>query len=154
MAIVRWNPSRDLLNIEREFNRMFNSFNKQFGFGDSEDDLMEYENAVWSPLTDISEDEDNYTLKLDLPGVKKEDVKISYENGQLSISGERKQESEKKTSKYHRVERSYGKYFRSFNLPAKIQENKIEAEFRDGQLIISVPKSEEAKPKQIEVKVK
>jgi HSP20 family protein len=154
MAIVRWNPSRDLMNIEREFNRIFNSFNRRFGFGDSDEEAAEYENAVWSPLTDISEDEDSYKLKLDLPGVKKEDVKINYENGQLSISGERKQETEKKNSKYHRVERSYGKYFRSFNLPSKIQEDKIDAEFKDGQLTITVPKSEEVKPKQIEVKVK
>jgi HSP20 family protein len=154
MAIVRWNPSKDLLNIEREFNRMFNSFNKSFGFGDSDDELAEYENAVWAPLTDISEDEDNFVLKLDLPGIKKENVKINYENGQLSISGERKHEFEKKNAKFHRVERSYGKYFRSFNLPSKIQEDKIDAEFKDGQLTITVPKSEEAKPKQIEVKVK
>jgi HSP20 family protein len=116
--------------------------------------LAEYENAVWAPLTDISEDEDNFVLKLDLPGIKKENVKINYENGQLSISGERKHESEKKNAKFHRVERSYGKYFRSFNLPSKIQEDKIDAEFKDGQLTITVPKSEEAKPKQIEVKVK
>jgi HSP20 family protein len=154
MAIIRWNPSRDLLNIEREFSRMFNTFNRRFGFGDSDDEIAEYENAVWSPLTDISEDEDSYQLKLDLPGVKKEDVKINYENGQLSISGERKQEIEKKNSKYHRVERSYGKYFRSFNLPSKIKEDKINAEFKDGQLTITVPKSEEVKPKQIEVKIK
>ncbi|HSD64093.1 MAG TPA: Hsp20/alpha crystallin family protein [Ignavibacteriaceae bacterium] len=154
MAIVRWDPSRDLLNIEREFNRMFQSFNNRFGFGDSDNDVMEYENAMWTPLTDISEDDNNFTLKLDLPGVKKEDVKINYENGQLSISGERKQEHEKKNSKYHRVERSYGRYFRSFNLPSKIQEDKIDAEFKDGQLTITVPKSEDAKPKQIEVKIK
>ncbi len=154
MAIVRWDPSRDLANIEREFNRMFNSFNRKFGFSNSDDDVMEYENAMWTPLADISEDDDNYTVKLDLPGVKKEDVKINYENGQLSISGERKQEREKKNSKYHRVERSYGRYFRSFNLPSKIMEDKIDAEFRDGQLTILIPKSEEAKPKQIEVKVK
>jgi HSP20 family protein len=154
MTLVKWNPSKDLLNIEREFNRMFSSFNRRFGFGDSDSEIAEYENAIWSPLTDISEDEDNFVLKLDLPGIKKEDVKINYENGQLSISGERKQESEKKSSKFHRVERSYGKYYRSFTLPSKIKEDKIDAEFKDGQLSITVPKSEEAKPKQIEVKIK
>jgi len=154
MAIVRWNPSRDLLNIEREFNRMFNSFNRRFGFGDTDDEMAEYDNAVWTPLSDIAEDENSYKIKLDLPGIKKEDVKISYENGLLSISGERKQEKENKNSKYHRVEISYGKYFRSFTLPSKIKEDKIDAEFRDGQLMITIPKSEEAKPKQIEVKIK
>jgi HSP20 family protein len=154
MAIVRWNPSRELLNIEREFSRMFDNFEKRFGFGNGEDGHNEYENAVWAPLTDISEDKENYTLKMDLPGVSKNDLKISYSDGQLNISGERKMEKENKDSKYHRVERSYGRYFRSFALPAKIKEDAINAEFKDGQLIVIVPKSEEAKPKELEIKVK
>lgn len=152
MAIVRWNPSRELLNVEREFNRFFNSIGNRFFLKDSDND--EYENAVWTPLTDISETDDNYLLKVDLPGIKKEDVKISFNDGKLTISGERKQETEEKDSKYHRVERSYGKYFRSFSLPQKIKEDKIDAEFKDGQLKITVPKAEEAKPREIEVKVK
>ena len=106
------------------------------------------------PLTDISENDDNYVLHLDLPGIEKDDVKISYSDGELSISGERKQEKESKDSKYHRVERSFGKYFRSFTLPEKIKADKIDAEFKNGQLTITVPKSEETKPKEIEVKVK
>ena len=153
MAIVRWNPSRELLNVEREFNKLFNNFNSRFGLFDREDD-SEYDNAVWMPLTDISEDKDNFVLKLDLPGISKNDLKISYSDGQLSISGERKQEKETKDSKYHRVERAYGKYYRSFTLPSKIQEDKIDAEFEDGQLIITVPKAEEIKPKEISIKVK
>jgi HSP20 family protein len=152
MAIVRWNPSRELLNVEREFNKLFNNFNSRFGLFDREDD-SEYDNAVWMPLTDISEDKDNFVLKLDLPGVSKNDLKISYSDGQLSISGERKQEKETKDSKYHRVERAYGKYYRSFTLPSKIQEDKIDAEFKDGQLTITVPKAEEVKPKEISIKV-
>ncbi len=154
MSIVRWNPARELLNIEREFGRMFNNFEKRFGFGNGGDGNEEYENAVWSPLTDISENKDNYILKMDLPGIDKKDVKISYSDGQLYINGERKQEKEDKDSKYHRVERSYGKYYRSFTLPAKIKESAIDAEFKDGQLTITVPKSEEAKPKELEIKVK
>ena len=154
MAIVRWNPTRELLNIEREFGRMFNNFEKRFGFGNGGDENEEYENAVWSPLTDISENKDNYILKMDLPGIDKKDVKISYSDGQLYISGERKQEKEDKDSKYHRVERSYGKYYRAFTLPAKIKDSAIDAEFKDGQLTITVPKSEEAKPKELEIKVK
>jgi HSP20 family protein len=153
MAIVRWNPSREMLNVEREFNKLFNNFNSRFGLFDREDD-NEYDNAVWTPLTDISEDKDNFVLKLDLPGVSKNDLKISYSDGQLSISGERKQEKETKDSKYHRVERAYGKYYRSFTLPSKIQEDKIDAEFKDGQLVITVPKAEEVKPKEIPIKVK
>ena len=153
MAIVKWNPSRELLNVEREFNKLFNSISGRFGLMDSSD-TEEYENAVWMPLTDISEDKDNFILKLDLPGVNKDDVKISFTDGQLNISGERKQEKETKDSKFHRVERAYGKYFRSFTLPSKIKDDKIEAEFKDGQLIITVPKAEEAKPKEISIKVK
>ena len=154
MAIVKWNPSRELLDVEREFNRMFNTFSKRFGLTDRDVMEDEYENAVWMPLTDITEDKENYMLKLDLPGVKKEDVKISFSEGQLNISGERKQEKEAKDSKYHRVERAYGKYFRSFALPKQIKEDKIDAEFKDGQLIITVPKAEEAKPKEIPIKIK
>ncbi len=153
MAIVKWNPSRELLNVEREFNKLFNSISGRFGLTDSSE-TEEYENAVWMPLTDISEDKDNFILKLDLPGISKDDVKISYTDGQLNISGERKQEKETKDAKFHRVERAYGKYFRSFTLPSKIKDDKIEAEFKDGQLIITVPKAEEAKPKEISIKIK
>jgi len=152
MAIVRWNPARELLNVEREFNKIFNNFNGRFGLFDRDED-SEYDNAVWMPLTDISEDKDNFILKLDLPGVGKNDLKISYSDGQLSISGERKQEKETKDSKYHRVERAYGKYYRSFTLPSQIKEDKIDAEFKDGQLTITVPKAEEVKPKEISIKI-
>ncbi|MDR3628193.1 MAG: Hsp20/alpha crystallin family protein [Ignavibacteriaceae bacterium] len=152
MAIMKWNPSRELLNVEREMNKFFNSFGSRFGLMDTANN-DEYENAVWAPLTDISEDKDNYIIKLDLPGVSKEDVKISYLDGQLSISGERKQEKETKELKFHRVERTYGRYVRSFTLPGVIKEDKIDAEFKNGQLQITVPKAEEAKPKEISIKI-
>jgi HSP20 family protein len=154
MAIVRWNPMRDLMSMEREFNKVFNSLERKFGFSDGDNGNEEFENAVWMPMTDILEDDGQYYLNIDLPGIKKEDVKINYSNGQLSISGERKLETVEKNAKYHRAERSYGKYYRSFTLPQKIKENEINAEFKDGQLKISIPKSEEAKPKQLEIKVK
>jgi HSP20 family protein len=153
MSIIRWNPARELMNMEREFNKLFNIFGKRIGTGDS-DSEDEYENAVWMPLTDIKEDKDNYFVMLDLPGVAKNDVKVSYADGQLSISGERKQEKENKDSKYHRVERVYGRYYRSFTLPQQVKEDKIEAEFKDGQLTVKVPKAEEAKPKELEIKIK
>ena len=154
MTLVKFNPMRDLVDFEREFNKMFNTFENRFGISRSKDEENEYENAVWMPLTDIFEDKDKYTLKLDLPGIKKDDVKISFVDGRLSISGERTQESEQKDSKCHRIERSFGRYYRSFNLPEHVQSEKINAEFKDGQLTISVPKAEEAKPKEIEIKVK
>ena len=153
MTLVKWNPSKELLNVEREFNKLFNTFNRRFGFDDSTMN-EELENAVWSPLTDISENKDQYILKMDLPGVSKENLKLSFHDGELIISGERKQEKEDKDSKYHRIERTYGKYFRSFTLPQTIQADKINAEFKDGQLTVTVPKSEEAKPKELEIKVK
>ena len=154
MTLVKFNPMRDLVDFEKEFNKMFNAFENRFGIARSKDEDNEYENAVWMPLTDIYENKENYTLKLDLPGIKKEDVKISFVDGKLSISGERTQESEHKDSKCHRIERSFGKYYRSFNLPEHVQSDKINAEFKDGQLTISIPKAEEAKPKEIEIKVK
>jgi HSP20 family protein len=149
MAIVRFNPVRDLLDVEREFNRMFKSIDNRLGFLRKEDSGDEYENAVWMPMTDIYEDNDNYRLKADLPGIKKEDVKISFSDGKLSISGEREQEQESKETKCHRVERTYGKYYRSFTLPKEIKEDKIKADFKDGQLTVTIPKAEEVKPKEI-----
>ena len=153
MSIVRFNPVRDLLSVEREFNRLFKTFDERFGIRRGDDQENGYENAVWTPLTDIYEDKDNFTIKADLPGLKKDDVKISYTDGQLVISGERLQEKETKDAKWHRVERSFGKYFRFFSLPKEIKQDNIKAEFKDGQLTITIPKAEEVKPKEIEIKV-
>ena len=144
---------RDLLDVEREFNRMFKSIDDRFGFPKKEDSGAEYENAVWMPMTDIYEDKNDYKIKADLPGIKKEDVKISFSDGKLSISGEREQEQESKDTKCHRVERTYGKYYRSFTLPKEIKEDKIKADFKDGQLTVTIPKTEEVKPKEIAIKV-
>lgn len=153
MTLTRWNPAKELLNMEREFGKLFDSFTNRIATrNDEEND--DFVNAVWTPLTDVIEEDDKYKLHLDLPGVKKEDVKLSYNNGQLIISGERNSEKEKKEATYHRIERAYGKYYRAFNLPKKIMEDKIEAEFKDGTLTVIIPKAEEAKPKQIEVKIK
>ena len=153
MAIVRFNPVRDLLNVEREFNRMFRSMEDRFGLSKKEDYDEEYENAVWMPLTDIYEDKDDYKIKADLPGIKKDDVKISFSDGKLSISGERNQEKENKDARSHRIERTFGKYYRSFTLPKKIKEDKIKADFKDGQLTVTIPKAEEVKPKEIDIKI-
>ncbi len=153
MTLVKFNPSKDFFNIEREFNRLFNTFNNRFGLSRKSESDDEYENAVWMPLTDIAEDKENYYLKADLPGIKKEDVKISFSDGRLSISGERSQEKETEDKKFHRIERSYGKYYRSFNIPEQIKEDKIKADFKDGQLNVIIPKAEEVKPKEIEIKV-
>lgn len=150
MSLIKWSPERELMRLDREFSRIFDFFNNRF---DRRDD-QKIDNAVWSPFTDIVEDDDQYTLKLDLPGIKKDDVKISYNDGALTVSSERKEEVEEKNKKYHRIERAYGNYYRSFTLPTKVKEDKITAEFTDGILTIKVPKAEEAKPREIEIKVK
>ena len=152
MTLVRFNPVRDFFDVGREFNRIFNSLGTRFVVIKKDGD-QEYENAVWMPLSDIYEDKDTYKIKADLPRIKRNDVKISYSNGELSISGERVQETETKDAKCHRVERTFGKYYRSFTLPNEIKEDKIKAEFKDGQLTITIPKADEIKSKEIGISV-
>ncbi len=154
MALVRWNSARDLatwpsdlFGIQREMNRMFNDF---FRGGQDEETSL----AQWTPAVDIAEHDDQYSVKVELPGVNKEDVKITFESNILTIRGEKKQEKETKKENYHRLERNYGSFQRSFTLPATVKSDKIDAIYKDGILSISIPKAEEAKPKQIEVKVK
>jgi len=107
----------------------------------------------WSPLVDITEDDHEYLFTAELPEMKKEEVKVVVENGVLSLSGERKVEKEEKKKKYHRVERSYGFFERTFIVPEDADANKIAADFRDGVLKVHLPKVPVVKPKSIEVKV-
>ena len=110
--------------------------------------------TTWVPACDIYETEKEIVLKAELPGLKKEDVIVSIENNVLMIKGERKFTEEVKRENFHRVERTYGEFLRSFTLPTFIDANKILAEFKDGVLMVTLPKREEAKPKQIDVKIK
>jgi HSP20 family protein len=110
--------------------------------------------TTWTPACDIYETDKDIVIKAELPEVEKKDVFVSLENNVLTIRGERKFNEETKRENYHRVERRYGEFIRSFTLPAFIDPAKINAEFKDGLLNIVLPKREEAKPKQIEVKVK
>lgn len=110
--------------------------------------------ATWSPTCDVFETDNEIVVKAELPEVKKEDVNVSIDNNILSIRGERKLSEETKKENYHRLERSYGEFFRSFTLPNFVDTAKINAEFKDGMLCVTMPKREEAKPKQVEVKVK
>ena len=107
----------------------------------------------WAPLVDISEDAKEYRIKVELPEVKKEDVKVTAEAGTLTIMGERKFEQEEKGRKYHRIERAYGSFGRSFSLPEDASPAKVTAEFKDGVLVVHLVKDEKARPQQIEVKV-
>jgi HSP20 family protein len=107
----------------------------------------------WVPLVDIAEDDKEYLIKAELPEVQKDDVKVTVENGTLNISGERKAEKEEKGRKFHRVERYYGRFERSFSIPDDADGDSIKAEFKDGVLRVHLAKSEKARPKQVEVKV-
>lgn len=107
----------------------------------------------WAPLVDIAEDDKEYLLKVELPEVHKDDVKVTVEGGTLTISGERKAEKEEKGRKFHRVERYYGRFERSFSIPDDAEADNVKAEFKDGVLRVHLAKSEKARPKQIEVKV-
>lgn len=159
MTLIRWKPVRDIsrwmpvtdmatefLNMQREIDRMFDRFRG----GVSEDSL---ETNLW-PNVDVIEEDNGYTLQMDLPGVDKKDVKITVSESVLTIRGEKKQTLEKKEDKFQRVERSFGTFERSFNLPAAVRSDRIEADFTNGVLTVSIPKQEQAKPKEIEVRLK
>jgi HSP20 family protein len=107
----------------------------------------------WAPVVDIAETADEFLIKAELPEVKREDVKVTLENGVLTIMGERKQEQEEKGKRFHRIERAYGSFMRTFTVPDNVDEDKLRADFKDGVLTVHLPKTEKAKPKAIEVKV-
>jgi HSP20 family protein len=112
-----------------------------------------FDDDVWPVALDIVEEKEQYVLKADLPGISKEDIKVSLENGILTIAGERKSETEEKDKQVHRVERSYGRFVRSLNVGTNVDESKIRASYKDGVLQLTVPKTEASKPKSIDVHV-
>ena len=148
MALVGWDPFRELEDVSDRLNRMFARPATHTSNG-KETMIV----ADWTPSVDIAETQGEYLIKAEIPDVKKEDVKVTVEDGVLTIQGQRKQEKEEKGIKYHRIERSYGSFARTFSLPDVIEADKVKAEFKDGILNLYLPKSEKAKPKAIEVKV-
>ena len=146
-ALAKWNPFRELEEIQ---NRLGSLFPRTAVRGLGQEAMTVSE---WTPLVDITEDEKEYLIKAELPEVNKEDVKVTVENGTLTVTGERKFEKEEKGKKYHRIERAYGSFVRSFTLPESAAGDKVSADFKDGVLKVHVPKSAEAKPKSIDVKV-
>jgi HSP20 family protein len=147
MAIVRWRPFRDMMNIQDEVNRLFDDFLGR--------PLLrtEWSEEVWSPSVDISETEDKVIIKAEMPGLNKDEVKISLQDNTLTLMGEKKQEKVEKDANYHRVERSYGVFNRSFTLPTSVKSDKIKATYKDGILSITLPKTEEVKPKEIPISI-
>lgn len=145
-TLVTWDPFQDL-------NTFSNRLQTLFGGSDAANGGNESKRGQWAPLVDISETDKEYLVKAELPEVEKENVKVTVENDVLVISGDRKFESEEKDRKHHRIERSYGSFLRSFSLPDDADGTKVSAEFKNGVLRVHLPKSEAAKPKQIEIKV-
>ncbi len=143
--LSRWEPFRDMLSLRADMDRLFKSL-----FGE----IPEEREGFWAPVMDIEEDNDNVMVRAEIPGMNKEDIKVSVRNNVLTISGERKQEKEMKNKTYHRVERSYGKFSRTITLPSEVETDKIKASYKDGVLMVTLPKPESKKPKQIDVEIK
>ena len=141
MRLIRWNPYRNLITVPRDMDRLFTNFGLDFWNTDS----------VWNPAVDISENEKDYVVKAEIPGLKKNDIKISIEDDMLTLSGERKFENEQKENNYHRVERSYGKFQRAFHLPEGTKADEIKANYKNGVLSLTIPKPEKVKPKEIAI---
>lgn len=150
-GLIRWNPWREMEELQRRLWSMFDwSPLRRTSLTTDEENITVPE---WSPAVDIIEDEKEYLIKVELPEVQKDDVKVTVEGGTLTISGERKAEKEEKGRRLHRLERFYGRFERSFTIPDDAEADNVKAEFKDGVLRVHLPKTEKARPKQIEVKV-
>ena len=159
MNLVRRDPNvpffpRFEVPLFREMEEMNDRFGRLFGTWTRPIDVREaLKVADWTPAIDIQESEKDYLVKVEIPEVKKEDVKITVQENVLTVTGERKLEKEEKGKKVHRVERSYGTFLRSFTIPVDADETKIAAEYKEGLLLLKLPKLEKPHPKTIEVKV-
>jgi HSP20 family protein len=152
MNLIRYEPTA--FPFFREMEAMSDRLNRLLGVTPRGNGGKESLTVTdWSPAVDIQETEKEYLVKAELPEVKLEDVKVTVENGVLAIQGERRQEKEEKNKKFHRVERSYGTFLRTFAVPLDAEENKVAADFKDGILRVHLPKAEKPRPKAIEVKV-
>ena len=150
MSLTRWDPFRELEEVSDRLNRIFGRSLATRGTETGKDAMTAFD---WAPSVDIAETAEEFQIKAELPDVKKEDVKVSVDHGILRIEGERKQEKEEKGKKFHRVERSYGSFMRSFTLPDSVDESRVQAEFKEGMLQIRLPKAPKAKPKSVDIKV-
>lgn len=148
-ALTKWTPFRELEDMH---NRLANALGKPF-FGPEYGLKESLTTSEWAPAVDITEDEKEFLIKAELPEVKKDDIKVSVEDGVLTISGERKFEKEEKNKRYHRVERSYGSFLRSFTLPEDVSPDKVKADFKDGLLTLHLPKSARTPSKAMQVAV-
>jgi len=145
MKLMKWDPFREVEDI-------FERFSKSLGWQKKSTEEVMATND-WAPRADVMETEKDFIVKLEIPEVKKDDVKVFLDNGVLSIKGERKMEKEEKDKKFHRVERYYGQFTRAFRMPDNIDEGNINASFKDGILKISIQKKEKASPKGTEIQI-
>jgi len=139
--LIRYSPLRNLVSWHKEFDDLFSDF-----FGARTD------NGAWAPAVDIEEQEDGYTVTADVPGLAQKDVKVTLQDNVLTLHGERKAETSEKKRGTHRIERTYGAFSRSFALPSAVDAEKVKAEYKDGVVTVTIPKQEEEKPREIEVK--
>ena len=146
-TLTRWDPFKEMDDLQHRLGSILGLSPQR---PNGKEDITV---AQWLPLVDITEDDKEYVIKAELPEVKREEVKVLVESGVLSISGERKFEKEENNKRYHRVERAYGSFTRSFTVPDDADDSKVSAEFKDGVLTVRLAKSEKARPKSIDVKV-
>lgn len=148
MDIMKWDPFRDMVSIRDEIDRLFDGF---FVRMPAKRTMVE---GIWAPLVDVAESKDEILIKAELPGLNKEDIKISVSEGRLHIAGERLKEKEEKEGTYHRIERAYGRFERVLPLPVEVETSKTKATYKNGILEVRLPKAEKAKPKEIGIEVK
>ncbi len=142
--LARWDPFKELLSLRDEFDRIFKEYFMRPEKIDEE----------WFPMLDMKEDAESIVVNIEVPGVKKDDIKVTLRGNQLIVTGERKFEKEKKDETYHRIERSYGKFQRVITIPVEVDQSKIKATYENGILSITLPKTEKEKPKEIEISLK
>ncbi|MBS3818208.1 Hsp20/alpha crystallin family protein [bacterium] len=145
MAIKRWDPFRDLMTLKDRMDRIFEDTFRTQG---EEKELMP---STWSPSVDIFEDESNVVLSIELPGIEEKNIDVNIEDNALTVKGERNIEKEDKKENYHRIERAYGSFYRSFSIPNYVDVDKIEAQHENGVLKITMPKKAESKPRKVKV---
>ena len=143
--LTLWEPFRELVTMRDDMDRLFQTF-----FGGQPQALDEF----WRPAIDIEESNGNLMVRAEIPGMTKEDIKVSVKEDMLKISGERKQENKTKEKTFHRIERSYGKFERIIRLPSEVDADKVKASYKDGVLNVTLPKPESMQPKQIDVEIK
>ena len=150
-ALTRWEPFRDLMTLQERLNRMFNEPLGSYGSFTGQEALT---GGAFVPPVDVYEDEQGIRMKMEVPGIDEKDIDIRLENSMLTVRGERKLESETKQENYHRIERNYGSFTRSFSLPTTVNPEDVQANYSKGVLTITLGKRAEARPKQIKVDVK